>query len=129
MYRVSPFTYLISGMLSTAVANTNVQCAVNEFLHFPPPNGQTCGQYMSSYITSNGGYLQDPDSITNCSFCPVSDTNIFLASVSSYYSQAWRNYGIMWVYILFNVAGAVLLYWLIRVPKDVKKKEKEKKEK
>jgi len=127
MYRVSPFTYLISGMLSTGVANTNVKCAVNEFLHFPPPNGQTCGQYMSSYIASSGGYLQDPDSITNCSFCSVSDTNIFLASLGSYYSQAWRNYGIMWAYILFNIAGAVLLYWLIRVPKDVKKKEKKEK--
>jgi ABC-type multidrug transport system permease subunit len=121
MYRVSPFTYLISGMLSTAVANTKVECAVNEYLHFPPPDGQTCGEYMRPYISKMTGYLLDSSNTTECSFCAISDTNSFLAGVSSYYSKVWRNFGIMWVYIAFNIAGAVLLYWLLRVPKNVKK--------
>jgi ABC-type multidrug transport system permease subunit len=35
----------------------------------------------------------------------------------------------MWVFVGFNVAAALGLYWLIRMPKGTKKGEKEKKEK
>ena len=119
MYRVSPFTYLISAMLSTAVANTAVTCAENEYLSFPPPVGQSCQEYMQPYISLAGGYLQNPSTTApdNCSFCQLSDTNIFLAGVSSYYDERWRNFGLMWVFIGFNVVVAVLIYYLGRVPK------------
>ena len=74
-----------------------------------------------------GGYLLDDNSTTECSFCPLRDTNAFLKSVNSDYSERWRNFGLMWVYIVFNVAGAIFLYWLVRVPKksNVKKEKKE----
>ncbi|KAI9806468.1 MAG: hypothetical protein M1833_003655 [Piccolia ochrophora] len=121
MYRVSPFTYLVDGMLATAVSNTNVVCASNEYLHFSPPSGETCGNYMADYISTMGGYLQDPQASEDCSFCPIAETNAFLSAVSSSPSHAWRNFGIMWAYIIFNIFGAVLLYWLVRVPKGAKK--------
>ncbi len=126
-YRVSPFTYLIDGMLSTAVAHTTVTCASNEYLHFTPPSGQTCAQYMASYIDRSGGYLQNPASTGNCSYCPISETDTFLVGASAHPQYMWRNWGIMWAFILFNVAGAVALYWLVRVPKK-KRGEKGKKE-
>lgn len=124
MYRVSPFTYLISAMLSTAVANTNVVCATNELLHFAPAAGQTCGQYMAGYIRFAGGYLQDPGATAQCSFCPLDSTNTFLTAVSSDYSERWRNFGIMWAFIGFNVCAALAFYWLLRVPKKGGKKHK-----
>jgi ABC-type multidrug transport system permease subunit len=127
MYRVSPFTYLIDGMLSTAVAHTKVTCAANEYLEFSPPSGQTCADYMKPYIDSLGGYLQNPDATGNCSFCQIANTDSFLASVSSHPQYMWRNFGIMWAYIIFNIAAAVFLYWLVRVPKN-KGKDKGKKE-
>ena len=117
MYRVSPFTYLIDGMLSTALANTKAHCASNEWLRFNPPEGHTCQQYLSQYMASAGGYLQDPDSTSNCEFCQLGSTNTFLASVSSHYSDRWRNFGIMWGYIAFNIVAALALYWIVRVPK------------
>src|SRR3978361_131723 len=46
LYRVSPFTYLVDGMLSVAVANTDLVCADNEYLKFDAPLGQTCGDFM-----------------------------------------------------------------------------------
>ncbi|KAK5441492.1 Multidrug resistance protein [Exophiala xenobiotica] len=127
MYRVSPFTYLIDGMLSTAVAHTTVTCASNEYLHFTPPSGQTCAQYMASYIDATGGYLENPDSTGNCSYCSIGDTDTFLAAVSAHPQYMWRNWGIMWAFIFFNIAGAVALYWLVRVPKK-KRGDKGKKE-
>lgn len=93
MYRVSPFTYLVSAMLSTAVANTEVHCAANEYLNFEPLNGMTCGEYMKDWISQFGGYLQDPSNTTMCSYCSIGDTNTFLASVRADYNDRWRNFG------------------------------------
>ncbi|MCJ1478445.1 hypothetical protein MMC13_007125 [Lambiella insularis] len=128
MYRVSPFTYLVSGMLSTAVANTDIVCASYEYLHFDPPANTNCSSYMANYIDLTGGYLQNPSATTACSFCAESSTNTFLAQFNSYYDQRWRNFGIMWVYIAFNVFAALGLYWLARVPKKVKAEKKKKTE-
>jgi ABC-type multidrug transport system permease subunit len=116
MYRVSPFTYLVSGMLSVGISNTNVTCADNEYLRFDPVN-ETCGQYMDSYMSNMGGYLGDEMATSNCSFCPIKETNVFLSSVSSSYSDIWRNFGLMWVFIGFNIFAACLLYWWVRVPR------------
>lgn len=130
MNRVSPFTYLISGMLSTGVANARISCADNEFLNFDPPDGQTCGEYMESYIERESGYILNPDARgRSCEFCPQVSTNTFLAGFSSYFSEAWRNFGLIWAYIVFNVFAALLIYWLVRMPKGNKKREKEKEKK
>lgn len=107
-------------MLVTALANTNVVCSDTELLHFNPPSGQTCGTYMSTFIAEAGGYLTNSDATDECSFCDLSQTNAFLASVSTSYSHRWRDFGIIWVYIIFNAAAALFLYWLVRVPKKRK---------
>lgn len=69
MYRVSPFTYLIEGMLTTAVANTNVVCSDIELLNFEPTGGLTCGDYMAQYKSNYGGYLVDDLATSGCEFC------------------------------------------------------------
>ena len=117
MYRVSPFTYLVSAMLSTAVANTEVVCAANELLRFDPPDGFTCGEYLATYMAAAGGYLIDDNAAEGCQYCSVKETNTFLASVGSNYNDRWRNFGILWAFIIFNVGAALGLYWLVRVPK------------
>ncbi|KAL2431395.1 ABC multidrug transporter C [Exophiala dermatitidis] len=125
MYRVSPFTYLIDGMLSTAVAHTTVTCANNEYLHFNPTNGQSCAEYMQPYIDTLGGYLLEPDARTNCSFCQIRSTDTFLAGISAHPKYMWRNFGLLWPYIIFNIFAAVFLYWLVRVPKNKGRGKKE----
>ncbi|KAI5478092.1 putative ABC transporter [Pseudohyphozyma bogoriensis] len=127
LYRVSPFTYLADGFLSVGLANTDVVCSSIEYLLFQPPAGDTCGSYMQNYINaSGGGYLLDAAATSDCSFCSISKTNVYLASVSSHYSHRWRNYGILQAYLVFNVCGALLLYWLARVPKKAKVEDKKK---
>lgn len=118
MYRVSPLTYLISALLSTGIANQTIQCSSLELLTFSPPTGQTCAAYMADYIAlAGGGTLANPEATSSCEFCSLSSTNTFLASVSSYYDQRWRNFGLMWVYIGFNVMVALGMYWMARVPR------------
>ncbi|CZR67589.1 probable ABC transporter [Phialocephala subalpina] len=117
MYRVSPFTYLVSGMLSTGLADQKVICSSIEVLSFDPPINQTCGSYMADYMSLAGGVVYNPEATAGCQFCSVTNTNVYLSALGASYSEAWRNFGLMWVYIIFNIFGAVALYWLVRVPK------------
>lgn len=115
MYRVSPFTYLVEGILATAVANAPVVCGAEEYLQFNSPPDQTCSAYLETYQSYAGGYLQDPNAVDQCSFCTISETNTFLTNFDIHYGNRWRNFGIMWAYIIFNVFAAIGLYWLARV--------------
>lgn len=116
MYRVSPLTYLVDGLLSTALANADAICADYEFLKFNAPIKQTCGEYMRPWIEQHGGYLMDT-ATSLCSFCQISSTNTFLAAHSSDYEHRWRNSGILWAFITFNIMATFLVYWLVSVPK------------
>ena len=109
-------------MLGTAVANAPVECGAEEFIRVAPPSGATCEQYLSQYLEAAGGYLVDGSSTTQCEFCALDNTNTFLDNFSIRYSNRWRDFGIIWVYIVFNVAAAMALYWLCRVPKGKKAK-------
>ncbi|KAF9000473.1 ABC-2 type transporter-domain-containing protein [Cyathus striatus] len=123
MYRVSPFTYLIDAMLSVGVGNAPAFCSDIEVQHFNPPSGQSCGQYMSPYIEFAGGTLANPNATSDCQFCGITSTNQYLDSIHSSYDHRWRNFGIMWGYIIFNMVMAVFLYWLARVPKGSRVKK------
>lgn len=123
MYRVSPFTYLVSAILSTGIANAEVTCAARELTTFDPPNGTTCGAYLDEYIKAAGGYLTNPDSTSACKFCTVKYTNVFLKGLSANYDNRWRDFGIGMVYIAVNIVGALFLYWLVRMPKNKNKKK------
>lgn len=72
-----------------------------------------------------GGYLtpESMNSTTECVFCTGSKTNTFLKGVSAEYEDRWRNLGIFLVYVIFNIAAAVGLYWLARVPKGKREKK------
>ncbi|KAK9319350.1 hypothetical protein V1517DRAFT_266462, partial [Lipomyces orientalis] len=61
--------------------------------------------------------VYNPSAITNCRYCPISNGDQFLAASEIFWSQRWRNFGIGWAYIVFNIFGAVMRYYLIRVRK------------
>jgi ATP-binding cassette subfamily G (WHITE) protein 2 (PDR) len=117
MYRLSPYTYLVSAILSIGIANTAVKCSTLELLHFEPLPNTTCDIYLAPYIEQLGGYLNNPNATTECEFCVIADTNTFLSSVGIDYRDRWRNFGILWGFVVFNILMAVLLYWGFRVPK------------
>lgn len=124
MYRCNPFTYLIQGMLSTGLANTNVVCSLLEYLSFQPEGNQTCGAYMKNYIAAAGGYLLDESATSDCQFCVLSSTNTYLKLVNAVYSERWRNFGIVISFTVINVFLAIFFYWLARVPKGNREKKK-----
>jgi len=115
MYRVSPFTYWVAGIASTMLAGRQVQCAQAELSIFPPPAGQTCEQYLGPYAAQAGGTIQNPASTTECQYCSLSVADQFLAGSNIYYSERWRNFGLMWVFVVFQIFVAVFAYWFFRV--------------
>ncbi|RSL90675.1 hypothetical protein CEP52_014514 [Fusarium oligoseptatum] len=124
MYRVNPFTYVVEGFLGTTLANAPVTCASNEILSFRSPQGSTCAEYMADYINTAGGQLVNSSQDgSECSFCPVVDTNAFLTSISVNWANRWRDFGLLWVYIVFNLAATIVFYWSARVPKNRKIKK------
>lgn len=64
-----------------------------------------------------GGAVYNANATQDCQFCAITNTNVYLEALSSRYSERWRNFGLMWVYISFNIFAAIFLYWLVRVPK------------
>jgi ATP-binding cassette subfamily G (WHITE) protein 2 (PDR) len=126
MYRVSPFTYLVSAVLSVGLSGTSVDCSSTELLTLSPPSaGMTCETFLGPYLQIAGGYVTNPNATTNCQLCTVSTTDSFLAALSIFYSDRWRNIGILFAFVGFNIFAAVFLYWLARVPKKRTIKEKQ----
>lgn len=115
MYRVSPFTYWTSAMSSTQVHGRQVICSIDELSIFNPPAGLTCWEYLKDYATAAGGQVLNKAATSNCEYCPVTVADQYIAQSNMYYSQRWRNYGLVWVYIVFNIFIAVLTYYLFRV--------------
>ena len=70
---------------------------------------------MADYISGAGGYLLDPQATQNCQYCQLQSTDVFLASFGMSYSHAWRNFGILIAYCVFNVFAAMALYYFFRV--------------
>lgn len=91
--RVSPFTYLAEGMLSAALGDASVVCRNAELLVFSPVDGQTCNTYMEPYIAMAGGYLVDGSSRTECRYCTIASTNVFLNSFSYDFVNRWVSVG------------------------------------
>ena len=117
MYRVSPLTYLVSGILSVGLHGRPAICSPNELSVFDPPSGQTCGQYLKAYLRTASGHLIDQNATARCQYCPLSTADQFLASVSSSWDTRWRNFGLIWAYIAFNIVMTFVLYYCFRVKK------------
>jgi ABC-type multidrug transport system permease subunit len=121
MYRVSPFTYWISSVLTTGLANAEVTCASNELVSVIPPSDQTCGEFLSDFAAAAGGRVMDLNATSECHYCPIANTNGFLAGLGLSYENRWRDFGIGWAYVFFNIAASLTLYWLLRMPKGKRK--------
>ncbi|KAK7025542.1 ATP-binding cassette transporter snq2 [Paramarasmius palmivorus] len=116
MYRLTPYTYLIEGLLGQAIGNQNMFCSDVELATIIPPSGQTCGQYMSTWLSNNGGYLVNPNDTSSCQFCSTDTTNAYLAQrFNIFYSHRWRNVGVFAGFIVFNIAAIYFFTFWFRI--------------
>ncbi|TIA05865.1 ABC drug exporter AtrF [Aureobasidium pullulans] len=111
MYWLSPFKYLLEGLLALVTHGLPIECDSQELASFPAPPGQTCDAYAGPYAQQSGGYV-----ITQanglCGYCQYRDGDAFAASFNVYWTYVWRDYGIFWAYIIFNLAVVFVCSWL-----------------
>ncbi|PPQ81326.1 hypothetical protein CVT25_015082 [Psilocybe cyanescens] len=118
MYHLSPFTYLIEGLLGQAIGHQDINCSPIEFVRVDPPSGQTCGAFMAPYISAAGGYLANPDATSACEFCSMRTTDQFLGTAFNiFYKNHWRDFGIFIAFSLFNISLIYVLTYLFRIHK------------
>jgi ABC-type multidrug transport system permease subunit len=106
--------------MSATLGQAPAFCAPSEFQVFAAPPNQSCAEYMQDYISLAGGYLRDPQAGSECEYCQMDSTNQFLERINASWDTRWRDFGLLWVYVAFNVGAAIALYWLCRVPKGNK---------
>ncbi|KAJ6188460.1 hypothetical protein N7519_003368 [Penicillium mononematosum] len=111
MYWLTPFHYLLEGFVGVITHNVPVRCIDREESRFSTPAGMSCQDYAGSFAEKAGGYVRDAGN-GMCSFCQYSTGNQYAKSLNVFYSHKWRNYGILWAYIIFNFSLVFAFSWL-----------------
>ena len=115
MWKVSPLTYVVQTLVALVLHEKKVECSHEEYNFFEPPSGLTCQEFAGTYVTDNSGYLLNPNATSNCGYCEYRVGDEYMSTVSVKYSYRWRNFGFMWVYIIFNIVAMCALYYIFRV--------------
>jgi ABC-type multidrug transport system permease subunit len=76
VYWLSPFHYMVEGMLGALAHDVPVRCARQEFATFPLPEGSTCESYAGAFVRQAGGYIQQIGS--ECRYCQSSSGDEFV---------------------------------------------------
>ncbi|KAH9815153.1 hypothetical protein DFH28DRAFT_928260 [Melampsora americana] len=69
MCNLDPYTRMIAGLVVNKLHDLRITCAPEEFSRIQPPSGQTCQQWLSPFVNSSGGYVENPDATLNCDYC------------------------------------------------------------
>ncbi|GAA6000108.1 hypothetical protein JCM10207_006055 [Rhodosporidiobolus poonsookiae] len=114
MYRLTPFTYLIEGLVSNALGGIQLHCTQSEFQRIVPPSGEECVSWLSTFTSSNGGYAQVLDD-GSCGYCTYSLGDQYLSQLGMSFSHRWRDLSFMVAYICFNIFACFLAFYLFSV--------------
>lgn len=135
MYHLTPFTYLIEGLVANALGGVAIRCKQSQFQTVNPPAGQQCVEWMQPYTSTSGGYAEVLAN-GSCGYCTYAVGDEFLTTVGMSYSHRWRDIGFMCAYIVFNIAAVFICTYLYsevswstlftRKKKAAKKPEQEK---
>ncbi len=128
MYRATPLTYYTSGLISATLGEVPVYCSAAEQIPIllPTTNSttavmQACENYLQEFISEHGGTLLPSSSDGMCLYCPVTSTKAVLETLEIHGGRWWR-LGVTLGYVLFNVVGTFLLYWITSVKVYSKRK-------
>ncbi|UNI23908.1 hypothetical protein JDV02_009700 [Purpureocillium takamizusanense] len=123
MYYLNPFNYLMGSMLVFTMWGTDVNCAESELAVFNPPNGTTCADYLSSYLSQGMGAmgnLLNPEARADCRVCTYTTGEDYLRTLNlNEYYYGWRDTGIV---VLMVFSSYALVYALMKLRTKTSKK-------
>lgn len=100
--------------------NVTVHCTDDDLIRFNPPPGQTCGQYTEAFLQNGAttGYIANPNATDQCGYCQYSTGEEFYQTNYSWGQHTkWANFGILLVFLFFNIFAVVALVYLRRKPR------------
>lgn len=115
MWKASPYTYFVQSMVGVILHGRSVTCGPEEYAYLDPPEGQTCGEYLSGFLENNFGYVDNPDLTSQCGYCQYRNADEYMSTFSASYHYRWRNVGFYCVYIIFNVVAMLGLFYFFRM--------------
>lgn len=88
MYWLTPFRYLLEGILALLVRGQPIECEDSELALFPHPPGQDCQAYAGSFAEQSGGYVRTQPN-GDCGYCQYATGDAFAASFNVYERYIW----------------------------------------
>lgn len=73
---VNIFQLLARAAVDVSCSGLPIRCNSDEFSVFNPPLGQTCQGWAGEFVSSLGGYLDNPTDTQECRYCQYSVRNI-----------------------------------------------------
>lgn len=97
---LTPFHYLLEGLLGAVTHNIPIECEDDELARFSAPPGETCASYTDAFVAEMGGYVQTGANGL-CELCQYKSGDEYAASFNVYYSHRWLDVSpplvLMWV--------------------------------
>lgn len=82
---------------------------------FQPPGRPNMWWIYQTVFEFGTGYIANPDATADCAYCQYKVGDEYLARINASFSYLWRNFGFIWAYILFNIAGMIVVYYVVQV--------------
>jgi len=132
MFYLSPFTWIMEGMLGDAIGGVAVHCELDEMQQINPPEGQDCS-WINRFAAPrdrpelggrNGYWVSGPQG--ECMYCLYRYGDDYLDTVKMHADHRYADLGIVVAYIAFNTALLFGLFWLFRIYKLGKGRRKNK---
>ena len=89
MYWLTPFHYLLEGLLGVVVHEEPLRCVPREESRFSLPPGMGCQEYAGGFADRVGGYVSDVEGGL-CSFCQYSSGDQFVRFFPFPYHTSWE---------------------------------------
>ncbi|KAL4783840.1 ABC-2 type transporter-domain-containing protein [Aspergillus varians] len=118
LYYLSPFTYLLSGMVKAVISGTEITCSTSDLTTFNPPLNETCGSYALSWVTSVSAQLLNPDARESCQVCRYTTGDQYLETFAlggDRFGGKWGSWGIFVAFTVLNLALVYVFTWATKV--------------
>lgn len=110
-----PMRYYFGATVSSVLHNVKAVCKPEDLAIFDPPPGQTCGEYVQAYVSSNPGYLQNASATSSCKYCPYSVGDDYSSTMTFAYGDRWRDFGVFLAFCISNLVVVFFVTWIARV--------------
>jgi ABC-type multidrug transport system permease subunit len=105
-------TYLFGGLIIAVNANQHVICDSEDLLKFPPPSGQTCGDYAGEWARDTQANLTNPGATDECRVCQYMNGSQYLEGFNLNSGMLANNIWAYWaVFMIFTVANVGFFYF------------------